>query len=615
MFGLLIKILPIHDESLIGYLHRLGSANALWGGEVVKIFKELSDEKVYEWLGKDTRPASWDDVVSIIRFPNYSNQKVWSLVNFKFCPICLAAKFYWRELWDMPLYTVCSVHKIELVYRCQKCKEKINQSTLITGNCGSCGVSVLDRDISNTVANESNIWISGQLENRLMHGRSNRLSGIDALTYQQFHFLAVRIGVRALSLKYPINLTLASMSPRAVAPDLAKEASRILLGWPRTFHDLLSDIIKKRRSKLTFKLGSAFGLIYRDVYLSLTDRCYDFIRSEFELFIVQNWEGPLAMRNRRLSECTLLEHRWLPYKTAAQKTGLPIKLLKKLHLSGELDTREFRYSCGKTTTVIDIEEAHRLSLIVLEPLNLRETSRLLCLTRKRIEQLIKSEVIKVVGGSRHVGEKWMVDYSSIVALAPKSFLLFSNDDFITVSQVAKYYLPTSSGLAELIMAIQAGEIPVFCRAPEDTLNVGKWLVSPKELVHKKITCNASLQAKGMSVAEAAKMLGVKEEVAYALVRLGRLRSETVQCSRRPAQVVSLGAVQHFKRNYILAPEVALNLKISVVNVLDLLQGRCFFPVVGPNISHALCRQYVWRRSKQLKIYLAQEQNFTGKKRN
>lgn len=615
MFGLSIKLSPIHDESLIGYLHRLGSANALWGGEVVKIFKELSDEKIHEWLSGDTRPASWDDVSSIIRTPKFSNQKVWSLVNFKFCPVCLAAKFYWRELWDMTLYTVCSLHKIELVYRCQKCQEKINQSTLITSNCGSCGVSVLDGDISNTVANESNIWISDQLENRLMHGRSTRLSGIDSLTYQQFHFLAVRIGVRALSLKYSINLTVASMSPRTVAPDLAKEASRILLGWPQTFHDLLSDIIKKRRSKLTFKLGSAFGLIYRDVYLSLTDRCYDFIRSEFELYIVQNWEGPLAMRNRRLSECTLLEHRWLPYKTAAQKTGLPIKLLKKLHLSGELDAREFRYSCGKTTTVIDIEEAHRLSLIVHEPLNLRETSRLLCLTRKRIEQLIKAEVIKVLGDSRHVGEKWMIDYSSILALAPKSFLLFSNDDFITISQVAKYYLPISCGLVELIMAIQAGEIPVFCRVPEDTLNVGKWLVSPKELVHKKITGNVSLQEKGMSVAEAAKMLGVKEEVAYALVRLGRLRSETVQCSRRSAQVVSLRTVQHFKQNYIFAPEVALILKISVVNVIDLLQGRGFPPVVGPNLSHALCRQYVWRRSKQLKIYLAQEQSFTGKKLN
>lgn len=115
----------------------------------------------------------------------------------------------------------------------------------------------------------------------------------------------------------------------------------------------------------------------------------------------------------------------------------------------------------------------------------------------------------------------------------------------------------------------------------------------------------------MSVAYAAKMLGVKEEVAYALVRLGRLRSETVQCSRRSAQVVSLGAIQRFKRNYIFAPEVALILGEPRVNALLRLREAGFFPVVGPNLINAKCRQYVWRRSKKLTAHLASAVNFRG----
>lgn len=282
-------------------------------------------------------------------------------------------------------------------------------------------------------------------------------------------------------------------------------------------------------------------------------------------------------------------------------------------MSGELDAREFSYACGKTVTVVDVEEARRLSLIVHEPLNLRETSRLLCLTRKRIEQLIKAKILKTVGGSPHVGEKWLIDYTSVVAIIPADFSPALCDNFITISKVAKHYLPTSGGLAELLTAIKSGEISVFCSSSEESLNVGKWLVSPDELKYLKITCHVFSQEKGMSVTNAAKMLGVKEEVAYALVRLGLLRSETVQCSRRPAKAVSIGAVQHFNQNYILAPEIALALRVSVVNVLDLLQERGFFPVIGPNISHVLCRQYVWRRSKQLKSHLAQEQSFAVKK--
>jgi hypothetical protein len=141
--------------------------------------------------------------------------------------------------------------------------------------------------------------------------------------------------------------------------------------------------------------------------------------------------------------------------------------------------------------------------------------------------------------------------------------------------------------------------------------MGKWLVSLNELVQKKITIRTSSQEKGMSVTDAAKTLGVKEEVAYALIRLGRLRSETVQCSRRSAQVVNLEAIHHFRRNYILAPEVTLVLGAPRVNVLLKLREGGFSPVAGPNLLNARCRQYVWRRSKKLTAFLVSAAKLRG----
>lgn len=275
-----------------------------------------------------------------------------------------------------------------------------------------------------------------------------------------------------------------------------------------------------------------------------------------------------------------------------------------MRLSGELDAREFTYSCGKTVAVVDIEEVRKLSLVRHEPLNLRETSRLLCLSRKRIEQLIDAGILTFFGGCPSAGEKWLVDYDSIVALRPSDFLADPGEDFLTISQITKHYLPTSSGLVELVRAIQSGDIPAFCRADSETVNVGKWLVSLNELVLKKIVIRTSSQEKGMSVASAAKVLGVKEEVAYSLVRLGRLRSEIVQCSRRSAHVVNLEAIKHFKQNYILAPEVALMLGKPKVNALLKLRVEGFFPIAGPTLLNAKCRQYVWRRSKKLTAHLA-----------
>ncbi|MCW2268916.1 Helix-turn-helix domain protein [compost metagenome] len=608
MFGLLVNATPKCDESLVGYLHRLGDCNALRNGEVVKLFKELTDEQVYEWLDEDVRPVSWHEVVTVVRSPKFTNQKIWSLVRSKFCPVCFVTELYWREVWELTLYTTCSIHKVELLYGCPKCQAKINQKILITKFCDICGFSFSDVTFPTLAADESKVWMSVELEKRLRQRSTENTSGVESLTYEQLHLLAVRVGVRALSRKHFMNMTVSSMACRNVAPDLAQAAGQILSGWPGSFHDLLTDLIRIRGTKLSSKLGSAFGLIYNDVYLSLADRCYDFVRDEFERYIVQNWEGPLALRNRRLSECTLLEHRWLSYSKAAQKTGLPENFLRRMHLSGELDAREFRYSCGKTVVVVDIEEARRLSAIVHEPLNLRQTSRLLCVSRKRVEQLIKSGVLNYVGGSPHAGEKWFVDFSSIISLAPPRFLPYPSDNFITISQAAKHYLPTSGGLPELVMAIQSGTIPVFCRAEKEALNIGKWLFDPNELEKNSITSLTSSYANGMSVSQAAKTLGVKDEVAYALVRLGRLRSETVQSSRRPAQLISLQSIKHFERNYILSPEIARILGTHVVNVQFHLQAGGFSPIAGPNILSAPCRQNVWRRGKKLMAYISTTAN-------
>lgn len=612
MFGLLVSPTPEQGESLVGYLHRLGDCNGLWNGEVVKLFKELTDEQLHEWLSENNRPVSWRQMSTEIRVPRFSHQNVWSLGKVKYCPICLASGFYWRELWDLTLYTTCTAHMVELLYNCPECKSKSTQSILLTKCCGNCGIPTLKEYVQPTDIDGPKFWISAELEKRLTHRSENNSSGIDSLNLEQFHFLAIRIGVRALSRKYFMNMTVASMASKNALPDLATAAGKVLMGWPQSFHDLLTGLRELRASKFNCSLGSAFGRIYNDVYLTLTDRCYDFIRAEFEKYVVQNWEGPLALRNRRLSESTLLAHRWFPYHKAAREVGLPENFLRRMSFAGELNTREFIYSCGKTIAVVDIEEVRKLSSIRHEPLNLRETARLLCLSRKRIEQLINADVLKFFGGSPHAGQKWLVDYASIVALTSVEFQANTNEDLITISQIAKHYLPASGGLAELVGAIQSGEIRVFCGAESENVNVGKWLVSLNELIQSKITIPICVKEKGMSVACAAKMLGVKEEVAYALVRLGRLRSETVQCARRTTQVVSLGAIKHFKRNYILAPEVALVLGIPRVNALLKLRAGCFLPVAGPSMLHAKCRQYVWRRSKKLTGYLVSARDFCDK---
>ncbi|MEX5540334.1 TniQ family protein [Pseudomonas poae] len=603
MFNLLINPAPKGDESLAGYLHRLGHSNGLVNGEVLEFFKSSNDYEVYEWLGCEQRPISWQGTVDELRKPSVSNQKAWSFSNPKYCPICLLSDFYWRELWDLNLYTTCTRHGVQLLYACPFCEGKNNLSLLKAKSCSRCGHSILNTNKSTEIIDPARHWISRQLEKLFKENEADQVKSFDALSYEEFHQLAFRIGVRTLSVDRFITLKTPMLDSLSIAPQLASAAGTVLMGWPVAFHQLLADLKHVRKSKIYWQLASAFGPIYNDVYMFLNNERFDFVRSEFERYVVLNWDGPLAKRNRRLSECTLLEHRWLPLKKAGRMTGLPESFLRRMHLSGELETREFQYACGKISAVVDIEQARKLSTDVREPLNLRECSRLLWLSKKRIEQLIMAGLLKISGDAPKRGERWLIRYDSILDLMPSVFLQVSGDDYITISQVAKHYLPTADGFPQLMKAIKSGDVSVFCGADSEAVNIGKWLVSSQEIKAKTITFHTTPRPNGFSIGEAAKVLGVKEEVAYALVRGGQLGSEIVQCSRRSAQLVSNKSIEHFQRNYILAPEIGKVLKMSTISVRHYLRKWGFNPIAGPSLLRVQCRQNVWRRTKKLSALL------------
>jgi hypothetical protein len=111
----------------------------------------------------------------------------------------------------------------------------------------------------------------------------------------------------------------------------------------------------------------------------------------------------------------------------------------------------------------------------------------------------------------------------------------------------------------------------------------------------------------MTVSTAAESLGVKPEVAYALVRLGLFESELVQVGRRQAQGISTSAVLAFRSSYVLAAELARGCGRSSRALIEALASDGVEPVAGP--AQGTCRQVVYRRRQgqlvdDLKIMLA-----------
>ena len=97
---------------------------------------------------------------------------------------------------------------------------------------------------------------------------------------------------------------------------------------------------------------------------------------------------------------------------------------------------------------------------------------------------------------------------------------------VTISFIAKHYLPAGGGLVELIQAIKTGALQAYRCDKDEPAALGVWLMRPTDLTSwmEERFQGSNLEFSGLSVPKAAVILGIKEEVAYTCVRLGLLES-------------------------------------------------------------------------------------------
>ncbi|MDN6864799.1 TniQ family protein [Pseudomonas rhodesiae] len=605
MFGLLINPQPQRDESLLGYLQRLAGANGLTGNELIKAFQEASDEDITDWFCTMTLPVSWSPVSSELRQPKSKALKVWSLQYKRFCSCCLAERAYWKESWDLTLVTSCSIHEVPLHDRCPGCSAKTDRDAMLANCCKSCGYFLTSRSAPAIAAEDACAWMTAAMETRLRQEYVSGGSDLDSLTYEQLHALSTRLAVRIVRSENSKPLKLANSGSLEVSRELAQAAGEILMNWPRAFRDLLSDLRSTRPSGMGWKLASAFGPIYTDIYHDLQAPCFAFVRAEFESFVQQAWEAPLAKRNRYLSENTITDHRWVSINEAARLTGLLKSCVQRLHDHGEVASREVVHSSGRKSKVVDVGQVRELALLMQKAVNLRQAAKLLHINPERVRQLITGGILKFYGGKPKAGERWLIDVDSLSGLRFERTQAPPGNTLVTINYLAKHHLPTGGGLVEMIEAIRSGELKAFRDMDQSKAAVGYWLLKPQDLTGwMQHALQKSSDFPGITVAKAAVLLGVKEEAAYAMVRLGILWSTSVRRGRSTLQMVKPAAIERFRRRYILGPELAVFLGMSPKHITHHLWTNGFRPVAGPSIMKSPCRQYVWPRSKKLVDYLS-----------
>ncbi|MCX7207913.1 MAG: TniQ family protein [Proteobacteria bacterium] len=603
MLGLICSSSPHRDESLLSFLCRLANLNSLDASEVLNLFWGASDDVVKASAFLKNSPKSWHRELQELRVPVTRSARLLNFRKHKYCPLCLTGMKYWRSEWHLMLGSVCVEHQIHLLDQCVHCRAKVSLNSITNCSCMQCNQSLAFEGLNNlTKGSADEIWFA-KLLRRKLNGFSDSSSSIWELKLDDFHEVALRFGFRAAQIEHG-GLYLKNAGSLSLAAMVSRYAAAAMRSWPDGFHELLKQIMLKRKAKEHWKISHAFGPIYRDIYIELADPQFDFVRRAFEQFIHENWSGPLAFRNKNLDVGVIQNHRWAPVSDVARKVGVDPSLLIRMADAGEIPSNSLSHASGRVERLVDRLHVEQMakSLINLQTLN--QVSETLAISELRVRQLIKAGLLVAVGGTPKSGECWWFSFDSLAQLTAVQIKPEENEskELFSLKSFTQF-VGNSQEFVSLIRAVHAQQIHVSTIAGASVLEMGFWQFEREEidLWIKQHRLNAKNE---LSVIEAASILGVKQEVAYALVRLGLLRCETKLVGRRATQWISLSELKRFQKHYCFGSELAQIFQTSPRHLPSILMAEGIFPAAAPTLPDAYCRQYVWQRSAKLKLFLA-----------
>lgn len=598
MLDLLVVPTPFADEDLLGFLARCADSNALTVAELVAMLRSGSMADISSWSHEVKHPSIWGNQFTELLHPSTRPARAWSHRNLKFCPNCMSEAEYWRASWCLMLVTCCPRHGIWLQERCGSCGTTLGIEALRCLRCDVCGKSFADADSAVRPASREALWVAQQLDFRVAQQseRSDHITG--DLTLSEFHELALRVGVRGSTVNTKKPLKLKDAGALIVAIPIAEGAGKALMNWPYGFQGML-DAVRERRCKTSsWKIRDAMGPIHKDIYHHLKDPRFDFVRTAFESYIRDHWAAPLALRNRTLGPQLVRSHSWVPVCEAAKRSGVERALLKRMAKGGEISTLEQTHKSGRCTRIVNVNTMSSYIGRVQQAMTVEQAEAYLGISRTRVRQLLEAGLLAVFGGAPRAGQRWWIDPMSLERCLHRGLQMTAKpENSVSVTQHAKCCIATAESFVSLIGAIQTGELPVWVPSGCNQA-LGKWRLSKGDLAKWRPDAETTGGAR-LSVGDAAAQLGVKQEVAYALVRAGLLPVTTESVGRHAAQWVDVQALSGFQKQYILGTELAAFARTSPKRMAQRLKACGIQPVAGPGSARVACRQYVWQRTSSV----------------
>lgn len=312
MKELLYRPKPYRDESLSGYLTRLTEENMYekvsWiyekAGLVKKNFTLInSKEHSLDHLSRITdisKKKLWQLTFFNELGDDYESDKsLYNTLSYKYgtnsiysniCPFCLKKNNYVRKIWDLNIYLTCHYHNVILIDKCAKCGSKIPHYRSNVSKC-KCGFDFKESvpiKISSNDVELSKLLYSKMFDYKI---RSNSQDALHLMEIKYLICLIMFISGRIHLNNFKQNIDFKS-SPENKDYYLAIQYSyRIFSKWPYSFIEFLEDYRVNPKDNRNSGVKTEFGSFYTGLYEKFTHQQYNFLRNEFENYLIKYWNG------------------------------------------------------------------------------------------------------------------------------------------------------------------------------------------------------------------------------------------------------------------------------------------------------------------------------------
>ena len=588
-----LRPLPTTQEPLTDYLARLAHANLHLPADLVSYIRRQGDDCAstlslmldgyplpefsgprHRWLNIPVNDAG-------LRKSDFTHR------HSRFCPHCIQSSPIMRREWRLKTVTVCNLHESRLIDRCADCTSYATVQSILAGVC-SCGQHYAAAHMT-PVSSHIVRLTRAVIDSLDGEGVLDLGGAVFRMNAPQFVRLISYTGNLAQGPTLSRPGQVKDLEELEIAHSIVQGMVALLDDWPSSYWSCLQKFVN--RSPDDGSVRRVFTPLFRVIYVHLKDAVYQPLRDAFELFLLEHWKGELCGRHRSFKLETVNAHAQQGLTTISREMGFGREPLKRLVDQARIPMNSFQGSPRRQLITVDHELVRELIPVRSECLNLRSTAELLGLKRSRVRRLVALGILSAEARpGRRQGEHWYFRRKEIerfLGQFPLPPVRPIGHVTITLNQIFRFWRLSSDDECFLFSAAQNKEIDCFL--PEGARL--RDLTFPERAVRRHLDSHRRSQARWVTPAVAACMLGLKADVVYDLVSRKLLAADLIPTYHHVLKRISLSSLQAFSDEFVPLKQLAKSRNMSVRTLLKQIPA---LPVTGPDVDGG--RQYFYRRA-------------------